>query len=99
MSSSSKLLNPDGAVPVADKLRLSLAEACELVGQTENYIRALERKCEFPPRVTCPPMIGTGPGSKSQFIAVEVHTWAADLDWRAMVERRLGSDWRGSRAS
>jgi len=68
-------------VPVVDRLRWSLAHVAELVDLSENKIRELERRGEFPPRVAV--------DGKDQFIPGEVRAWAEGRDWRALVAERL----------
>ena len=78
-------------VPIPDRLRWCLADVCDLVSMTENYVRELERKGEFPPRVA----VRSGPeddGGKDQFVAAEVRAWADCQDWRGMVAARQVAD-------
>lgn len=74
-------------VSVAEKLRLSLAEACALCGLSPNYLRELERRDQFPPRVVVRSH-GDDDGGKTQFVASEVRAWADGRDWRALVAAR-----------
>lgn len=73
------------AVSVSEKWRLSLDEAAALCGLGRNYVRELERKREFPPRVH----VGSPDEGKNQFIAAEVRAWAEQRDWQSMVAARL----------
>lgn len=76
-------------VPVADKLRWSLSEAAALCGLSENYVRELIGKGEFPPRVHVRAS-DDDDGGKLQFCASEVRAWADGRDWRSMVAARQG---------
>ena len=84
-------------VALSDKLRWSMLEAAAMVSKSDTYVRELERRGQFPPRVTVPAMRGSGPGTESEFIAAEVRAWADGRDWEAMVVARLGEDWREER--
>ncbi len=78
-------------VSAAEKWRLTVEEAADLCGLSENSVRDLESRGEFPPR-TCVKLSGSGDGGKRQFIAAEVRAWANGEDWRAMVARRLSRE-------
>lgn len=71
-------------VSVAEKLRLTLQECSALVNLSDTYLRAMERRGDFPPRLH----VGTELGGKWQFVAAEVRAWAEGRDWRAMVAAR-----------
>lgn len=73
-------------VSVAEKLRLTLDETAALVGLSDTYLRAMERKGDFPPRVH----VGDELGGKNQFVGAEVRAWAEGRDWRCMVAARTG---------
>lgn len=74
-------------VSVPEKLRWSIGEAAALCDLSTNYVRELEAKDEFPPRVRV--SASADEGGKLQFIAAEVRAWAEGRDWRSMVAARL----------
>lgn len=74
---------------VSSKLRLSLRDASSLVDLSPNAIAALERRGDFPPRVSLPSMTGKRRGRKRQFIAREIEAWANGGNWRKLVAARL----------
>lgn len=82
-------------LPATTKLRMTQTEAAALLGVSRNQIAKIERLGECPPRVALPGCSGSNP--KRQFITAEFVAFAnGDGDWQAMVEKRLGPDWRES---
>lgn len=74
-------------VPVADKLRWTVAEASAICGIGRSYLYELLKVDGFPPRAH----VNKGEddeGGKLQFIASEVRAWADGRDWRALVALR-----------
>lgn len=95
-SANARTVEPVVAVP--DRLQWTLEQTAAMVGRSTPYVRALEAKGEFPPRLELPAMRG-GDGDRctSAFVAAEVRAWAAGLDWRRMVDARNG--WRHRRGA